>query len=102
LFWIVGILCAVVAIGSFLCLEETYVPVLLKRRQKDLGRIQGCSYYFEGGSKEPLGTRLVKLVQRPLRILFTQPIVISMATYQALVFATTYVGDMVFYGFSFC
>ncbi|KUJ22464.1 MFS general substrate transporter [Mollisia scopiformis] len=90
LFWIVLIICSVSVIGGFLFLRETYVPVLLSERKKHLERSEGGSYYFEGEDDRSLSEKLVQAVQRPIRILFTQPIVLTMASYQALLFAITY------------
>ncbi|TVY47122.1 MFS transporter [Lachnellula occidentalis] len=90
LFWILFIICVVVIAVSLFFLKETYVPVLLAQRKKQLERTEGGNYFFQDESEEPLSTTLFHSVQRPMRILFTQPIVIAMATYQALIFATTY------------
>jgi MFS family permease len=90
LFWINLIICSIVTLASFWLLRETYVPVLLARRKCQLEQSEGGDYYYEGEDKGPLTTKLIQSVQRPLRILFTQPIVFTMATYQALIFATTY------------
>jgi hypothetical protein len=75
---------------GFLFLEETYVPVLLEQRKKELEKSDGGSYYYNDEDDRPLSTKLYHSVQRPVRILFTQPIVLAMAGYQALIFATTY------------
>ncbi|KAL3419054.1 cycloheximide resistance protein [Phlyctema vagabunda] len=90
LFWILTIASGVVVITSFLFLHETYVPVLLARHKRDLEQNKGGKYYFEGEDDRPLAIKLVQSFKRPLRILFTQPIVLTMAAYQALIFATTY------------
>ena len=91
IFWIMAIICAVNVSLGFLFLEETYVPVLLEQRKRELEKIDsGPYYYYNGEDERPLRTKLYHSVQRPLRILFTQPIVFTMATYQALIFATTY------------
>ena len=90
LFWVMLIICGVLTAGAFFFLKETYVPVLLAQRKKDLENSEGGTYYYEDEDDRPLGTKLWKSIQRPLRILFTQPIVITMASYQALIFATTY------------
>jgi len=90
LFWIMTIICGVVVTSSFFLLKETYKPVLLARRKKELEESEGGEFYFEGEDNRPLGTKLLQSIQRPLKILFTQPMVLIMATYQALIFATTY------------
>lgn len=76
---------------AFFFLEETYVPVLLERRKKELeSKHSDKEYYIEGTDDRPLSRKLGQAITRPLRILFTQPIVLIMAAYQALIFATTY------------
>ena len=83
-------ICGVVVINSFFLLKETYVPALLAHRKSELLQNEGRSYYFDSEDNRTLATRLTQSIRRPLRILFTQPIVITMATYQTLIFATTY------------
>jgi MFS family permease len=90
LFWIFLIICGLAVTGAFLFLRETYVPVLLKQRKKELERTEGGHYYMEDEDNRPMATKLAQSIRRPLRILFTQPIVMTMAAYQALLFATSY------------
>lgn len=90
LFWILLIICSVDIVGAIFFLRETYVPVLLSERKKELERSKGGKYYFEGEDDRSLKEKLAQAVQRPIRILFTQPIVLTMASYQALLFATAY------------
>jgi MFS family permease len=91
--WISGylaIICSVNVSMGFLFLEETYIPVLLEQRKKELEKTEGGSYYYRVEDDRPLSTKLYHSAQKPVRILFTQPIVLTMASYQALIFATTY------------
>lgn len=90
LFWILLIICSIDIIGAIFFLRETYVPVLLSKRKKELESSEGGEYYFEGEDDRSLKEKLAQAVQRPIRILFTQPIVLTMASYQALLFATAY------------
>lgn len=90
LFWITFIICCVSVTGAFFFLRETYVPVLLQQHKKELENSEGGEYYFEGEDDRALKVKLAQAIQRPVRILFTQPIVLTMAAYQALLFAITY------------
>jgi MFS family permease len=90
LFWVLLIICGVAVMGGFLFLKETYVLVLLAQRKKEKVKTEGGRYYFDGEDDRPLTTKLAHSIQRPVRILFTQPIVLTMASYQALIFATNY------------
>ena len=77
---------------GFLFLKETYAPVILEAR-KDLYQRDsddGTKYRMAGQDDRPFKTKLAGSMQRPLRILFTQPIVLTMAVYQAILFGTTY------------
>jgi len=90
LFWILLIICGVAVTLAFFFLKETYSPVLLANRKQHLESTEGGKYYFDGEDDRPLQTKLGQSILRPMRILFTQPIVLVMASYQALIFATTY------------
>lgn len=90
LFWVLFIICCVTMSGAFFLLKETYVPKLLAQHKKKLQEETGGDYYYEGEDDRPLILKLRLAVQRPLKILFTQPIVLIMASYQALIFAITY------------
>lgn len=107
LFWILLIICSVAVLGAFFFLRETYVPAILEKRKKELEAKDSTHYYYEGEDTRPLRKKITQSIKRPLLILFTQPIVITMALYQALLFAITYsmytqfqsiYGDL--YGFS--
>lgn len=90
LFWVLLIISGIVTTSAFFFLQESYVPVLLAQRKEQLEKAEDGDFYFEGEDNRPLKTKLRQSITRPLRILFTQPIVLTMASYQALIFATTY------------
>ncbi|KAK0119202.1 hypothetical protein ONS95_008061 [Cadophora gregata] len=90
LFWVLLIICSVAVFGAFFFLRETYVPAILSQRKKTLEAEDSTHYYYEGEDLRPLRAKLTQSIKRPLLILFTQPIVITMALYQALLFAITY------------
>lgn len=80
------------ALGVFF-LKESYAPVILEqRRQEREKQNKGGEYRLqdEYEDKRPFWTKLTSAVQRPLKILFFQPIVLVMAVYQAITFATVY------------
>lgn len=93
IFWILAILCGVNTTSGFLFLRETYAPVLLKKkkqqRQKQEGDTETCSLWYEGEDLRPMSVKLRSSFLRPARIL-TQPIVLILSLYQALIFSTTY------------
>ncbi|PBP19573.1 membrane transporter [Diplocarpon rosae] len=90
LFWILLVICAAAVLSAFFFLRETYVPAILSKRKKELEASESQKYYFEGEDLRPMRAKLAQSVKRPLLILFTQPIVITMALYQALLFSITY------------
>lgn len=92
IFLILAILCGVNTTSGFLFLRETYAPVLLKERKQQRQREnEACStvFWYQGEDLRPLSVKLRQSLLRPLRIL-TQPIVLVMSAYQALIFSTTY------------
>ena len=53
------------------------------------GDTEGSKYCYDGEDSRPLRVKLFYSFQRPIRIL-SQPIVLTMSMYQALIFGTTY------------
>jgi len=77
---------------GFFFLRETYAPVILAKKLEKVSSEEenGKKYTFAGQDDRPLRQKLWSSLKRPLRILFTQPIVLTMAAYQAIIFATMY------------
>ncbi|KAK5119128.1 hypothetical protein LTR62_000339 [Meristemomyces frigidus] len=91
IFWVLTIICSANTIAGWIFLRETYAPALLQQRKKRLETEEDCpnKYHFEGEDDRPLWRKLAKSLARPPKILL-QPIVLTMSTYQALIFGTTY------------
>ena len=93
IFWILTIVCMInTALGVFF-LKETYAPVILDARRQAREKDEGGKYRLKDDYEDdrPFWTKLASSMQRPLKILFTQPIVLTMAIYQAITFAVAYV-----------
>lgn len=95
LFWILTIVSGVNTLAGVFFLKETYAPVLLTRRKEELeasARQNGAGkrYRIVNQDDRPLTTRIAVSIQRPVKILFLQPIVFVMSTYIAIIFGTTY------------
>ena len=92
IFWILTIVCAFNTIIGFFFLKETYAPVILEARKEIYQRDSddGTRYRMAGQDDRPFKTKLGNSMERPLKILFTQPIVLTMTVYQAILFGTTY------------
>ncbi|EXJ85580.1 hypothetical protein A1O1_05945 [Capronia coronata CBS 617.96] len=91
IYWILTIVCAInTAIGYF-SLRETYAPVLLGRRKAKLQNEAGenTKIHFDGEDERPVWMKLKASMKRPF-VIFVQPIVLIMSSYQALIFGTTY------------
>lgn len=92
IFWILTIVCMTnTALGVFF-LKESYAPVLLETRRQAREKDGGGKYRLKDDYEDerPFWTKMASSMQRPLKILFTQPIVLTMAIYQAITFATVY------------
>lgn len=93
IFWIMTIVCGVNTLSGYFFLRETYAPVILGWRKEEYERdsadSEGTKYWFEGEDTRPLKKKIMHSLSRPLKILM-QPIVFTMAVYQALIFGTTY------------
>lgn len=92
-YWIMAIISFVnTAIGYFL-LRETYVPRILSQKkdefERDMSSSNGGKYSYEGEDTRPLRQKILHSLKRPPKI-FAQPIVATMAVYQALIFGTTF------------
>ncbi|KAL1584315.1 hypothetical protein WHR41_06804 [Cladosporium halotolerans] len=92
IFWVLTIVCFINTFAGWIFLRETYAPALLERRKQILEQEPSGhpnKYRIDGQDERPMGTRISRSLTRPLRIL-VQPIVLTMSTYQALLFGTTY------------
>jgi len=90
-FYIMTIVCSVNTLAGYFFLRESYAPIILQRKKTQLENDaeDGEKYSYEGEDTRPLTQRLVESLKRPPKI-FCQPIVATMAIYQALIFGTTY------------
>ena len=79
-------------VGAF-TLPETYAPVLLRRRASRLSKLTGHVYKARiDAENKAISSReaFAKALLRPWILLFLEPIVLLLATYQAIVFGTLY------------
>jgi hypothetical protein len=81
--WIIGTL----------TIPETYAPVILRRRAKKLSKITGKVYRskieVDHGAKTA-GQEFKTALSRPWVLLFTEPIVLLLSIYMAIVYGTLY------------
>ena len=88
---------ATFALTAF-CLPELYGPVLLKRRAASLRKSTGNSAYWHPHENVKLdfNSIITKHLARPLRMLFTEPMVTCIALYASFVYALLYLTLEVF------
>ncbi|KAI5270855.1 MFS transporter [Aureobasidium subglaciale] len=94
--WVQGLLAifaGVLWIAGALIVPETYAPVLLRRRAEELSKRTGMTYLskFDAergpvSAKQMVSTVLV----RPWILLFTEPIVLLLSIYIAIIYGTLY------------
>lgn len=87
-----------VAAMALLCLPETYGPVLLKRKAQRLRKETGNQAYYHPHEMTKLSPKIIltKHLSRPLRMLFTEPMVTCIALYASFVYALLYMTLEVF------
>ncbi|KAJ4382973.1 hypothetical protein N0V86_002200 [Didymella sp. IMI 355093] len=92
-YWIMAIVSFVNTAAGYFLLRETYVPRILSQKkdefERDASNSDGAKYSYEGEDTRPLRQKLLHSLKRPPKI-FAQPIVATMAVYQALIFGTTF------------
>ncbi|KAJ5183128.1 MFS general substrate transporter [Penicillium capsulatum] len=90
IFWILTILSGFTTILCFICLRETYSPVLLERKA---GRLREQThdplYQVKGRSSQNLGPLLMAAVTRPTRML-VNPIILGTSLHMAVMYGIIY------------
>jgi len=84
------ILSSVNTTSCIIFLQETYAPVLLARKAAQLQKETGKPHRPAIYDPTSLSHRIYRAIQRPLKILFLQPIVFVMAIYMSLLYGTLY------------
>ncbi|KAI4174698.1 MAG: hypothetical protein LQ346_008194 [Caloplaca aetnensis] len=89
-FWFLAIICSINTALGYFFLQESYAPTILENRKRKYEETEGGKFRIVDQDDRPFRIKIVSSMQRPLRILFTQPIVLTMAIWQAILFGTTY------------
>lgn len=84
IFWSLSIFTGLTQIVGFFALRETYAPVLLARRARQSNELLSVK------APPPLASLIAKALKRPLYLLFTQPILQCLATYQLYNYGVIY------------
>ena len=81
MFWAVTIADAAVQVSGVFFLQETWAPKLLEQKARRLRKETGNEeLYAEYSNKLSLPKKLGTSLERPFRLLFTQPIIIALAS----------------------
>lgn len=90
-FWAVSIADAAIQIFGIFFLQETWAPKLLERKAKKLRKESGNQdLYAEFSNKQSLAKKLEVSLERPFRLLFTQPIIIALSLCKLINASVTY------------
>ncbi|KAF9459570.1 MFS general substrate transporter [Collybia nuda] len=94
-FWLIFIFSASVLVLGYFVTPETYAPVLLRQRAKNLSaRSTGTVYYISihdiNESKKSFYQVMRVNLSRPFRFIVTEPIVLLLAIYISIVYGTLY------------
>jgi MFS family permease len=93
-FYATSLLDVMILIPSFFLLEETYEPVLLRRKKPRLVKVNdgNVNFYTEYDHLDKACVEVYKVAMiRPLRLLGTQPIIQVIALYNAFLHGLIYI-----------
>lgn len=92
IFWALTIAIGVMSLFAFLCMRESYAPVLLERKTKRLRKETGNN---DLRSRLDLGLQpkqlFIRAIVRPTKLLFLSPICALMSMYIAIIYGTLYI-----------
>lgn len=92
--WIEGflsIMSGVLWIAGCLLIPETYSPVLLRKRARNLSALTGKTYQSKvDGHGKPNSAIVNTALFRPWLLLFVEPVVLLISTYMAIVYGILY------------
>ncbi|KAJ3838122.1 MFS general substrate transporter [Lentinula raphanica] len=90
-FWSVSIADGILQIAGFVFLRETYGPQILRKKAQALRKSSNKNYYtaFEASDKH-WSTYMARGMLKPIKFLFTEPIVQVFALYMAVLYGVLY------------
>jgi multidrug resistance protein len=89
-FWATSILAVPIQFLAFFLLEETYAPVLLSRRKMKMIEEKCSSAPLDDLDRSSALHELRDAMIRPIRMMFTQTIIVVMGLYQAYLYGLMY------------
>ncbi|CAF9924513.1 MAG: hypothetical protein GOMPHAMPRED_003661 [Gomphillus americanus] len=89
--WFNLVTSGILLVACYFFLHETRAITILQHKKHELEKEDsGTEYYIKGDSQKSFTFKVTGNATRALKILFTQPIVLTMSIYQALIFSTMY------------
>ncbi|KAG2139189.1 major facilitator superfamily domain-containing protein [Suillus bovinus] len=92
LFWILTILAGIFWLQIIFTIPETYGPVLLVKKAKELRKRTGDERFFAAIElqKVTFSQRIESILGRPFKILFKEPMMIAITLYMSFVYGCIY------------
>ncbi|KAL4070839.1 major facilitator superfamily domain-containing protein [Scleroderma citrinum] len=92
LFWILTIFAGVCWVFIVFTIPETYAPVLLVKKARELRKQTGNESYYAPMETQKLSAtqRLESILARPFKILFSEPMLIATTAYMSFVYGCIY------------
>ncbi|PLW24874.1 hypothetical protein PCANC_28076 [Puccinia coronata f. sp. avenae] len=92
IFWVLLIASAATWLGSLFLLPETYSPLLLSQKAKKLRKETGDPRYYSSHEKSDYSIKAIvrRTILRPFEMMFTEPILLFVTLYLALVYGLLY------------
>lgn len=100
-FWVISVLDVLVQLAGLVFLNETYPPVLLRRKRNLLAKETGnVSLKTEYDGNRQWKTLLAKNLKRPFHMLASQPIVQVMSVYQGYAYGLAFMLSGMYFEFA--
>ncbi|KIJ68577.1 hypothetical protein HYDPIDRAFT_106784 [Hydnomerulius pinastri MD-312] len=92
LFWILTIFAGICWLQIIFTIPETYEPILLVKKAKELRKSTGDERYHAAMELETvsISERLEKVVARPFKVLFREPMLMALTLYMSFVYGCIY------------
>jgi len=92
IFWVLMIASGATWVASLFLMPETYAPLLLSKKAKKLRKDTGDSKFYASHEKSDYSIKALvrRTILRPFEMLFTEPILLFVTLYLALVYGLLY------------
>ncbi|EJD04797.1 MFS general substrate transporter [Fomitiporia mediterranea MF3/22] len=93
LFWVLTMFAGVCLVGIILLIPETFAPIIMVTKAKELRKQTGDEKYYAPMEKMPkrgVLKYLEETIARPFKILFQEPMLIAITVYMSFVYGCLY------------